>query len=358
MKTNRNIIVGITLIASLCGASISQAGNNDRAGQAGAGQLLINPWAQSSGWGGANSGSVRGVESMFLNIAGIAFTQKTQIAFSNTAWMKGSGITINAFGLTQKISDAGVLGLGVTSMGFGEIPVTTTELPEGGLGNFTPRFINVSLSYAKAFSNSIYGGINTKMISESISDVGTEGIAFDAGIHYVTGIGKGSDGKKNTDNLKFGITLKNVGPQMRYRGDGLSLRGIAASTGSTLTFEQRSERFEMPSLVNIGGAYDYKISDMHRVTFAGNFTSNSFTENQYIGGVEYGFRSYFMLRTGYVWEAGKHTGASVNAFTGLCAGLSANLPLGKSGKTFGIDYSFRETQPFQNTHSVGVRMDL
>ncbi|MBK5284896.1 MAG: DUF3308 domain-containing protein, partial [Bacteroidia bacterium] len=30
------------------------AGNNDRAGQAGATELLINPWARSSGFGGAN----------------------------------------------------------------------------------------------------------------------------------------------------------------------------------------------------------------------------------------------------------------------------------------------------------------
>ena len=31
------------------------AGNEDRAGQAGAGEILINPWARSSAWGNANS---------------------------------------------------------------------------------------------------------------------------------------------------------------------------------------------------------------------------------------------------------------------------------------------------------------
>ena len=31
------------------------AGNKDRVGQAGADELLINPWARSSGWGGGEN---------------------------------------------------------------------------------------------------------------------------------------------------------------------------------------------------------------------------------------------------------------------------------------------------------------
>src|ERR1043165_6543287 len=96
------------------------AGNNDRAGQAGATELLINPWARSSGLAGANSGSIRGLESMFLNIAGTAFTKKTEIIFSHTDYFKGSGIGINAVGFTQKIGESGVMGLGIMSMDFGQ----------------------------------------------------------------------------------------------------------------------------------------------------------------------------------------------------------------------------------------------
>ena len=67
--------------------------------------------------------------------------------------------------------------------------------------------MNISISYAKAFSNSIYGGVSFKIISESISDISAEGVAIDAGIQYVTG---------KTDNIHFGIALKNVGPTMRF----------------------------------------------------------------------------------------------------------------------------------------------
>ena len=338
----------------------SFAGNGDRAGQAGAPELLINPWARSSGWNGANSASVRGIEGMFLNVAGTAFTKKSEFVFSTTNLIKAADIKINTFGFTQKMGESSVIGLGIMAMNFGAIPVTTVDLPEGGTGTFSPQYLNIGLSYAKAFSNSIYGGINVKAISESIANIGAQGIAFDAGIQYVTGIGQDKDGKRNSDNLKFGIALKNVGPPIRYRGDGLSFSGTINSTGSSLSVEQRSERFELPSLVNIGGTYDYKISDMHRLSFAANFTSNSFTNNQYQGGIEYGFRSYFMVRAGYLYEKDiANSQLRTIWFTGPSGGFTFEVPIGKlSDRTFGLDYSYRASSPFAGVHSIGARINL
>ena len=57
----------------------SYAGNKDRSGEAGASELLINPWARSSGWGNVNTASVQGLEGMFINPAGVAFTPKTEL---------------------------------------------------------------------------------------------------------------------------------------------------------------------------------------------------------------------------------------------------------------------------------------
>ena len=60
------------------------AGNPDRAGSAGATQLLINPWTRSSGWALANSSMVKGVQAMYGNVAGLANSRKTELAFANT----------------------------------------------------------------------------------------------------------------------------------------------------------------------------------------------------------------------------------------------------------------------------------
>ncbi|NNF02642.1 MAG: PorV/PorQ family protein [Bacteroidia bacterium] len=332
------------------------AGNEDRAGQAGATELLINPWARSSGWGNVNIAGVKGVDAMFLNIAGTAFTKSTDVSFSNTEWLSGSSIRINSLGLSQKVGESGALGLYVMSMNFGDIQITTTENPEGGIGTFSPQFINLGLSYSKAFSNSIYGGIQAKVISQSINDVKSQGFAFDAGIQYITG------SNEDQDNLKFGISIKNVGAPMQFSGDGLSFRGIVPINGNSITVEQRAEKFELPSLVSMGVSYDIPLAEDHMIVAAGSFTSNSFSRDQFDIGVQYAFKKLFMLRGAYGIEAQTAQNDEdldeVSALTGLSAGLTLQVPLGKSGKSFGIDYSYRASDPFDGSHSFGARLTL
>lgn len=337
------------------------AGNEDRSGQAGASELLINPWARSSGWAGANIAGVRGLEGMFLNVAGTAFTRKTELLFANTNYLKGSGININSFGFSQKVGESGVLGLGFMSMNFGDIDVTTTEMPEGGLGNYTISFMNIGLSYAKGFTDHIFGGMCVRAINQAIPDARAGGLALDAGIQYVAG-------KK--ENVKFGISLKNVGPKMQFSGDGLGFRIVDLNNNSSYTVNERSESFELPSQVNIGGAYDHYLggdtaNKTHRLTFAGAFVSNSFTKDEFRVGIEYGFKSFLMLRAGYGYEKGIGTDDDTKenyrstAQKGLSAGFTIELPLSKEkGSTFGLDYSYRATRPFDGTHSIGIRMNL
>ena len=171
--------VALSLAAILPVVSV-KAGNPDRAGQAGATELLINPWARSSGWGGANSGSIQGLESQFLNVAGTAFTKKTEVLFSHTNFLQGSGISLNAFGLTQKMGESGVLGISLVSMSFGDVAITTNDQPEPSLGTYSPQYINLGISYAKTFSNAISGGFTLRIIDESISNLNASGVALDA----------------------------------------------------------------------------------------------------------------------------------------------------------------------------------
>ncbi len=348
MKTMLRTIAILSVSALISGSTF--AGNPDRAGSAGATQLLINPWARSSGWGLANSASLVGVESMYGNIAGLARVRKTEILFSNTRWLEGSGVSINAVGFGQKIG-SGVIGITAMTMAFGDLPVTTVNLPEGGQGTFRPSMANIGIAYSKEFSNSIYGGLLVRVVSESISNVRSQGICFDAGIHYVTG---------PKDNVHFGIALKNTGPPMRFSGDGLSVQGLLVEGSDQLTLEQRSERFELPSMLNIGVAYDFYFGERNRLTASGNFTSNSFTRDQFTVGAEYAFKKMFHLRAGYMWEEDITDSAlRATVFTGPSGGLSVDLPFGEDkGSAFAIDYGYRATNPFNGVHSIGLRISL
>jgi hypothetical protein len=350
---NRNLKSCLVLVSTLliCSSSFTvSAGNKDRAGQAGGNSLLINPWARSTGWGGANTANAVGLEAMYMNVAGTAFTKKTEVMFAHTNWFGNAGIGINAFGFTQRVGETGVLGFGLMSMNFGDIMVTTYDKPEGGTGTYRPSMSNLGLSYAKEFSNSIYGGLAVRVVSERMADVGAFGICFDAGVRYVTG---------ENDRIKFGIALRNVGPPMRYSGDGLSLRGTIFNSGTTMTMSVRSEPFELPSLLNIGGSYDFRLDETNRITLAGNFTSNSFTKDQIILGLEYGFRNYLMLRAGYMHEQGVRSFAERTTwFTGPTGGVTLELPLNDKGSSFGIDYSYRATNPYGGIHTFGARINL
>jgi hypothetical protein len=350
-KISKYLIATLMIGSVLIPLNQLTAGNKDRTGQAGASELLINPWARSSGWGGANIAHVRGLESLYGNVAGTAHTKTTELIFSHTLWLKGSEVNINTFGLTQHVGSTGVIGLGIMSMNFGDIPITTEDLPEGGIGNFSPSYMNINISYAKAFSSSIYGGINLKIISEVISDVSAQGVAIDAGIQYVTG---------PQENIRFGITLRNVGPTMSFSGDGLSIRSLLPGQESYFTLEQRSAAFELPTQLAMGASYDFLFADIHRITLAGNFISNSFTNDQFAVGLEYELKSYLMLRGGYTYEDGITRDADrTTAFTGPSAGFTVGVPINKEkGSTLAIDYSYRATRPFNGTHSIGARINL
>ena len=355
MKINLKYFTFPAAIAlSLC----VSAGNPERIGQAGASQLLINPYARNTGMAGANSAKVRGLEAQFLNIAGTAFTRKTEVIFNRSSWLQGTEIYINSFGLTQGVGETGTIGFGVVSINAGKIPITTEEQPEGGLGTYNPTFYNISLSYAKMFSDNIYGGINFRLINEQIPNAAARGMAVDAGIQYHTG---------KYDQVHFGISLKNWGPKMRYQGDGLSRQAqiTAISNSYELTVNNRSAAFELPTLVNIGAAYDFYLtkdstglSKKHRLSVNGNFTSNSFSYDNGMIGLEYAWKEMLMFRVGSFIEQEMFKETRRNAYTGPAAGMTFEVPFGEKRSTIGLDYSYRFSNPFGGTHSFGLRLNL
>lgn len=347
MKRNFLPFLSLLIVAAAT-STTAFAGNPDRAGSAGAGQLLINPWSLSTGLAGSNMATITGVEAGFLNVAGMAFIDRTELAFSNQQFMVGTGIMLNSLGFVQAMG-SGVLGVTVTSMGFGDIPITTEDLPEGGIGSFSPSFSNIGISYAKAFSESIYAGMTLRIISESISNVRAGGVSIDAGIRYLAG----DDGR-----LKFGISLRNVGTPLRYGGDGMSLTATPQGQTESLTLLVRSERFELPSLVNIGFGYDIFRKESLTLIGTGQFTSNSFTKDNFSGGLELDFKERVQLRVGYQHENGigdKET--RTNVYTGPSAGFSAKFPT-ESGGSIGIHYGYRTTNPFDGTHSIGFSISI
>ena len=97
-----NKTIHVALVSGFLATCLTvTAGNPERAGQAGSAQLLINPYARSAGWASANTARCKGLESQFMNVAGLAFTRKTEFVFMRSSLFAGSGINVNCFGLND-----------------------------------------------------------------------------------------------------------------------------------------------------------------------------------------------------------------------------------------------------------------
>ncbi len=330
----------------------SFAGNPDRQGEAGAYELLMNPWARSAGLHTMSTSFVRGVEALQLNVAGLARINKTEILAGHSLYLQGTDIRTNAFGIGQRVGKSGAFGISIMALDFGDILVTTANQPEGTGATFSPSFFNLGLSYAHVFENKVSVGITLRGVSEAIADVSAFGFAIDAGVQYVTGA---------QDNFKFGISLRNIGSRMTFGGEGLATQGPSPNQGGySLTFEQRIASFELPSTLNIGLSYDFLFSETHRITALGNFTANSFSRDEIGGGLEYSLNDMFMLRAAYRYEIGVEDEVEASVYSGLSAGASIEVPLSKENKNtrFGIDYAYRATRVWNGTHNISVKIAI
>lgn len=332
------------------------AGNPDRQGESGAGELLFNPWGRSSGLHGLNVSSVMGVESMNLNIAGLSRILKGEVVLTNNRIFEGTGLQMNAGGYASKMGKSGAFGISISSLQFGDIDITTEDQPEGSGGTFSPSFFNIALGYSYMYANKISVGLLVRGVSETMPDLTAFGLSIDAGVQYVSG---------EKDNFRLGIALRNIGSPMKFGGQGLAFQGpnIDPTVGGSqynLTYYQRAEGFQLPSLLNIGLSYDFYIADKDFLRVMGNFTSNTFARDEIGGGLEFSFRNIFMLRAAYKHTLSQEGSAFQNdVYTGVAAGASILLPLGKgSNQKFGVDYAYRATNPFRGTHNLSVRFEF
>jgi hypothetical protein len=116
MKKLYNILC-LTLVSAA-----AFAGNPDRQGEAGANQLLINPWARCAGLHEMNTSNTVGAEAMYLNVAGLSRINKTQIQLGHTRYI--AEININALGFAQKMGKGGAFGISLVALDLGDFDYT------------------------------------------------------------------------------------------------------------------------------------------------------------------------------------------------------------------------------------------
>jgi hypothetical protein len=339
---NKHYRQAFILLLSLVYFTNSDAQEN-RTGTASGNQLLIPVGTVGIGMGGAVVATTTGIEAMYWNPAGLASYGKGELMFSSMNYL--ADIKVSYFGASANISGVGTLGLTIKSLDFGEIPVTTDNQPEGTGATYSPSFITAGLTYSRLFTDRVSVGITGKFITETIGNVTATAIATDIGIQY-----------KTPFDLKIGVAIRNLGTKMRYQGYDLDVqvaRNPGDGSADLLRAQVTAAEAEIPSLLDIGVAYDINFKNSSKIVLAGNFRNNNFTDDEYQLGVEFSFQDLLFFRAGYNFDFTEQN--QRNAFSqSLSLGAGLNYRIG--GLRLMADYAYRSADPFDGNQVFSIKV--
>lgn len=334
MKSIQNIFS--LLIIILFSVSFAFAGPRSKRGLNAAPELLIPVGSIGTSLSGSNLANVTGVEAIHWNPAGLSLIggKYGEVMFSHQKYI--ADIDINYAAASYKISNIGNVGVSVRALGFGDIEITTVDAPDGTGATYSPTFLTVGLTFARAMTDRILFGTTAKLITERITNENATGFAFDFGLQYLVG----------TTGLKFGVTLKNLGPSMKFDGPDLEQFYRPVGTEEGARNEPRRVTlgdFELPTSVALALSYDLNLGKKTNsiVTFNGTFQNNSFSPDDYVVGLQYSFKNIFFLRGAYnfdqdFWESKQ---AREDRLFGPTFGAGIHYNFGSINAAF--DYAYR-----------------
>jgi hypothetical protein len=340
-------LTAVVLCVALAVVVESVSAQNKRIGTAAAPELLIPVGGRDLAMGGSSIATSTGLEAIHWNPAGLGrMKHSAEGMFSNMTYIADIAVNYGAVGAS--FGDFGVVALSVKALNFGDIPLTTEDDPENTAGRFfSPTFVTVGMSYSRALTDAISAGITAKIISEQIDRVSSSGFALDFGVQY--------HGLVGVPGLNLGVTVKNIGPQMKYDGSGL-YRSARPTEGQRpeQRFKSEAASFELPSVVEIGLGYSGSVGDNMMWNVNGSFTNNNLYLDEYRVGGELGItmeslRIFGRAGLGMVPQAQEKEnifGATFGFGFGYLAG----------GVDITLDYAYRQVEFFDANQVISIKL--
>ena len=325
------------------------AGGENRVGTNAAAELLIPVGARDIALGGSSIATTSGIDAIYWNPAGLARSKYSANAmFSHMTYIADIGVEYVA--LSGSFEGLGTLGLSLKTLSIGKINITTEDSPDGTGEVMSPTMVNFGLTYSRLLTDRISVGATFNLISEQFDKVSSNGFAFSAGVQY-SGFG-------GVNGLSLGVAVKNIGPQMKFDGDGLLRQGNANDVLRPSSFYRvTAASFELPSTIELGLAYSLNVGEQNAVNLSGIFQNNNFSADEYKLGAEYGFNNMFFVRAGYgISQVSEDKTLPVSdkaAFIyGFTAGAGINYDMETA--TLGFNYAYRAVKYFDGNHIVSL----
>jgi len=324
--------------------TVGYAGRTDKSGTAGASELLIPVGARSIALGSSFIATVSGVDAIYWNPAGLSKSSLTGVMFSYMKYI--ADINVNYFAGSTNISNIGSLGFSVKSLDVGDIAVTTEDQPDGTGETTSPTFLIAGATFSRQLSDHISVGITSNYIYEKMGKVSASTFAFNLGVQY-EGIG-------GIENLCVGAVVKNIGPKLRYDGNGLLREaGVYDALRSNSIVKIQAAASDLPSTIEIGLGYSIEFSKLGKINLSSVFQNNNYSADEYKFGLEYIFDKLISLRGGLTYAP--EEGLSENIF-GPSAGIGIQTDI--HGYKIGVDYAFRTVEYFQGNHVIAISIEF
>ena len=332
MKIEKITLLVILSVAIIAAQSYAA---KDRLGTAGAPELLIPFGSRGVALGGGTVSDASGTEAIYYNPAGIATVQNVEAMFSHLDYI--ADMNFNVASIVFNGGSYGAIGLSLRALSIGEIEKTTEDYPNGTGQIIDPTFLILGLTYSKTMTDRINVGSTISYINETLENESAKGLCFDFGIQYNLPL----------EGLHLGITLKNLGPDMRFDGSDLGYVVQIPGTdpnASPKTTRLRLASFNLPTYVQFGLAYKYQINSKNVFGIYPAFTNHSFSAEEYNIGLEYIYNDMLYLRGGYKYA--DQTDYLWDAFYGFGIKYSSVI----------VDYSYGKiTDYFDDTQWITVK---
>ena len=184
---------------------------------------------------------------MFINPGGLLQFKQNAGGALHTRWFVPSGINMNAFGIAQKVGKEGALGMGLCSVGFGDILWRQQKILRNRC--HTARPFNVSVD--------TYTILQIKWWRYNWKGFWNNSGRFRI---WIWDRRRSAVFGREENQFKLGIALRNIGVQWDIMVKAVATQ-LQSISGHNLTYDVRINRFELPSLLHIGTSYDLNYGD-------------------------------------------------------------------------------------------------
>lgn len=277
----------------------------------------------------AFAATVNDPSAMVLNPAGLAELKNEEILIEFTDYYLDFTHSYVGVGIPTK---KGVAGIHVLAMNYGEFE-ETTEQAQGKTGRtFGAYSVTVGGSYAQYLTEKLSLGGTIKFVHEQIEETSASGLAFDIGTVFITPF----------DDIRFGVSVTNVGSKMQLTGNGLitDCKLDESSSGSSKTdCNLATQQYDLPLMLRVGFAWDAYTSDNVRATLTldGNNPSNN-VQSISVGGEISLLNDTVFLRGGVPYLGQDNSKETFNAGVGVKYQVDSNLKLGFNYAYHGYEY--------------------